>query len=115
MVIEKFCRLALGGVSFGLVVGFIITTVLLMFSKRNDAVNTTTQFTATVIAAYGSFYFGTHGHLHVSEVLATVTASVVLARSAWPLIINKEGLITFWKMLGFIAETMIFFLAGSIL
>jgi len=71
------------------------------------------EITITTVAAYGSFLLAEHFHL--SGVLATITAGLVLGN---PSPINKisaqgkEALHAFWEYAAFIANSLIFLLIG---
>lgn len=54
------------------------------------------------------------GIFHISGVLATVAAALVLAHYMWPVIVSKESMHTTWHMLEYLGNTLIFFLAGAL-
>merc|ERR1719392_387790 len=62
--------------------------------------------------AYLSFIFSEE--VGTSGVLALVTAGFVVASSAWPRLISRETLRTFWHSIEFVGNTVIFALAGLI-
>jgi monovalent cation:H+ antiporter, CPA1 family len=67
----------------------------------------------TTVAAYGSFLLAEHFHL--SRVLASITAGLVMAnfRSAGTISDRgKEAVLAFWEYAAFIANSLVFLLIG---
>ncbi|WP_114395112.1 cation:proton antiporter [Oleisolibacter albus] len=101
----------LGGVSlgwaFGKLVGWVVTPL------RNQA---RSEITLTVSLAYLTFIAGEH-YLHVSGVVAVVTAGLVLAAEGRTRISPESwaGLEQVWGQLGFWASSLIFILAAMLI
>lgn len=69
------------------------------------------EITFTTLAAYGSFYLAEH--LHLSGVLAALTAGLVVGNYGAPSRISSSGrhaLEIFWEYVAFIANSLIFLL-----
>jgi monovalent cation:H+ antiporter, CPA1 family len=72
------------------------------------------EITFTTLAAYGSFYLAEH--LHLSGVLAALTAGLVVGNYGAPSRISCSGrhaLEIFWEYVAFIANSLIFLLIGA--
>jgi CPA1 family monovalent cation:H+ antiporter len=97
-----------GGVLCGAVVGF----ALKLFASRTD--DPVVEITFTALAAYGSFYLAEH--LHVSGVLASLTAGLMTGsyRGAdSPFAIGRERLEGIWDYVAFVVNSLIFLLIGA--
>jgi CPA1 family monovalent cation:H+ antiporter len=97
-----------GGVLCGAVVGAVLR---LLASRADDFV---VEITFTALAAYGSFQLAEH--LHLSGVLATLTAGLVTGsyRSAgaqWGA--RGEAVDSFWEYVAFVVNSLIFLLIGA--
>ena len=101
-------QLALGGVALGFGIG-IVVAFWMGFAKW-DAM---TQITITFFASNITFIIA-EGALHVSGVLAVVALGLVLAVSGRTSIKDHESMHHFWEMIEYIANTMVFVLAGVI-
>lgn len=71
------------------------------------------QAVITICAAYFAFFLA-ENEFSTSGVLATVTAGVVVANSAWPCIVSRETIHTVWETIEFVGNTLVFFVAGLI-
>jgi len=71
------------------------------------------QVALTIACAYTSFAVA-EGLFHISGVLSTVAASLVLAHKMWPEVVSHETMKTVWHMLEYLGNTLIFFLAGAL-
>jgi len=107
-VAQSFLVTVLGGVLCG---GSVGGAMLLLAGRTDDHL---VEITFTSVAAYGSFLLAEHFHL--SGVLATLTAGVLLGN------IGSLGAITdrgreavehFWEYVGFIVNSLIFLLIGT--
>ncbi|CAN5692222.1 cation:proton antiporter [soil metagenome] len=113
-----------GGVSIGGVAGsFLITVVggilcgaltggavLLLAGRTADHL---IELTFSTIAAYGSFLLAEHWHL--SGVLATLTAGILIGNTGSLGAFSdrgREAVASFWEYIGFIANSLIFLLIG---
>ena len=103
-----FIEVFLGGV----LVGYLMAR-LVCFILRFLGDSSLPKITLTIALAYLSFIAAEH-YLHVSGVMAVVTAALVLgsrgrsviAQSAW------HGLEEVWEQIGFVANSVIFVLVG---
>lgn len=96
-----------GGILCGAAVG---GATLLLAGRTDDHL---VEITFTTIAAYGSFLLAEHFHL--SGVLATVTAGLLLGNIGQLGAITdkgREAVLSFWEYAGFVANSLIFLLIG---
>lgn len=101
--------LAFGG---GVLCGFIVGYALRVFAARTD--DQVVAITFTGLAAYGSFFLAEH--LHVSGVLASLTAGVMTGSyrgSQSPWTAAHERLESFWDYVAFVVNSLIFLLIGA--
>ncbi len=97
-----------GGVLCGIVVAGALLTVA---GPTNDHL---VETTLTVLAAYGSFLIAEH--LHVSGVLATLAAGMLVGNWGYKRNISDRGKdagIDFWEFAAFLANSVVFLLIGS--
>ncbi len=96
-----------GGVGSGLAVGGVI---LLLSSRTRDHL---AELSLTTIAAFGSFWLAEHFHL--SGVLATMTAGLLVGNTSEFGFISKKGedsIETFWEYAAFVVNSIIFIILG---
>ncbi|CAM9482088.1 unnamed protein product, partial [Ectocarpus sp. 13 AM-2016] len=76
-----------------------------------------TEITVTVIVCFSSFIISEATALHVSGVLAAVTAGLVMSFYAGGRISPgvEHSMHTFWSMATYVANTVIFFVSGLII
>jgi monovalent cation:H+ antiporter, CPA1 family len=106
-VIVSFLVTVLGGILCGALVGWL---TLLLAGRTEDHL---VEITFTTIAAYGSFLVAEHFHL--SGVLATLTAGLMLGNIGTLGAITdrgREAVLSFWEYIGFVANSLIFLLIG---
>lgn len=106
--IIEFLRVFLGGVFVGSVIGLIISELLFRLHSNISAV-----LTMSIVAAYSSFIIGEHV-LHVSGVMATVSAAVALnVYGLTRLPANVKPILgETWEFVGLVANSMLFLLVG---
>jgi monovalent cation:H+ antiporter, CPA1 family len=100
--------LTVGG---GILCGAVVAGVLLLIAGRTD--DHLVEITFTTVAAYGSFLLAEHFHL--SGVLATLTAGLMLGSIGSPGPISakgREALEAFWEYAAFAANSFVFLLIG---
>lgn len=101
-------RIAGGGVAVGLVVaGFL----LVIAGRTEDKL---VEISLTVLAAYGSFL--TAEHFHMSGVLATLSAGILVGNYGWLGSISDGGrgaVLSFWDYAAFLANSFVFILIGD--
>ncbi|RBP51246.1 cation:proton antiporter [Arenicella xantha] len=106
--IAAFIKVFFGGIIVGYLAARLICFVLVHIGDSNLP-----RVTLTISLAYLSFIIAEHS-LHVSGVMAVVTAALVLGsrgrsvitQSAW------HGLEEVWEQVGFVANSVIFILVG---
>lgn len=106
--LAAFLQVFVGGILVGLVMARITTEILARLPELEMV-----ETSMTVALAYLSFLIAEH-YLHVSGVMATVTAGLVVG-SAGRTVISRdgwEGLTALWERLGFWANSLIFLLVG---
>jgi CPA1 family monovalent cation:H+ antiporter len=105
--VRGFLVMVLGGVLCG---GLVASAVLLLAGRTDDHL---VEITFTTVAAYGSFIIAEHFHL--SGVLATMTAGIVVGNVGAKGLISQKGreaVASFWEYFAFAANSLIFLLIG---
>lgn len=97
----------------GMFIGAVFLAWICAASSKLDHHNVVIQVSLTLCCAYWSFIIA-EGVFHISGVLATVAAALVLAHSMWPRVVSKKSMHDFWHMLEYLGNTIIFFLAGAL-
>jgi Na+:H+ antiporter len=98
-------------VAGGILCGAVVAGVMLFLAGRSK--DHLVELTFTTIAAYGSFLLAEH--LHVSGVLATLTAGLMMGNLGHLGIVSGRGRETveaFWEYAAFVANSLIFLLIG---
>jgi sodium/hydrogen exchanger 10/11 len=108
LVLVDICAMGLG-----LFIGWFFFMWIKLASDRLNYQAGMIQTSLTLSCAYWSFCIA-EGALHISGVLCTVTASLLLADKMWPLIVDKTGLLHIWSLFEFLCNTLVFFLAGAL-
>ena len=106
-VLLSFLVTVAGGIACGIVVGY---GALLLIGHTEDHL---VEITFTTVAAYGSFLVAEHFHL--SGILATLTAGLVLRNVRGLGAITDAGrdaIQAFWEYAGFVVNSLIFLLIG---
>jgi CPA1 family monovalent cation:H+ antiporter len=96
----------------GVVVGFGITGLLLLVAGRTD--DHLVKITLTTIAAYGSFLIAEH--FHMSGVLASMTAGLLVGNTKGLCAISETGyshVLAFWEYAAFLVNSVVFILIGG--
>ena len=108
--VVRFFWVVGGGVGVGLALGMIVAAII--GRVFNDAL---VEITLTIVTAYASMLIA-EAALHVSGVMAIVTAGLYLAGPGRTRISPevKHFLHQFWEMVSYLANTMIFFLVGLV-
>ncbi|HWJ48445.1 MAG TPA: sodium:proton antiporter, partial [Candidatus Udaeobacter sp.] len=108
--LEVTARLALT-VGGSLLCGAVVALAALLLAGPAD--DHLVEITFTTVAAYGSFLLAEH--LHLSGVLATLVAGMILGNfRAWPWITDagREAVQAFWEYAAFVANSLVFLLIG---
>ncbi len=95
----------------GLMCGAVVAAVALLLAGRTE--DHLVEIPFTTVAAYGSFLFAER--LHLSGVLATLTAGLVMAnyRSLGEISAHgREAVEAFWEYAAFVANSFVFLLIG---
>lgn len=106
-------RIVLGGIGVGVACG---GAAILLAGRASEHL---VEASLTTIAAFGSFLFAEH--LHVSGVLATVTAGLMMGNLG---LLNaedrsyltqkgREFVVSFWEYAAFVANSVVFLLIGA--
>ena len=111
-IILKFVRLSFGGPLLGAVFGGFVSLILQRIHN-----NFVLEVNITIVAAYLVFFLAENTGLHVSGILALVALGVYMAWAGKADISaeSEHALHHVWGYVGFIAETVIFFLSGLVL
>jgi CPA1 family monovalent cation:H+ antiporter len=102
-----FTEDVIGGSAIGLLVGFLGSRAIKYFDDH------LLETTLTVIVAYGSYLIASH--LHVSAVLATICAGIVVGNYGSHTAMNEKTRIAvdaFWEYAAFIVNSIVFLLIG---
>jgi CPA1 family monovalent cation:H+ antiporter len=93
-----------------LVCGAVVATVVLLLAGATD--DHLVEITFTTVAAFGSFLLAEHFHL--SGVLATLTAGLIIGNVGHLAIAaeTREAVEEFWEYAAFVANSLIFLLIG---
>lgn len=105
-----FLRLSLGGIAFGWFMGEVMVRVL-----KATRLDIMTQITVTIVSAYLTFIIAENEVFHVSGVLAVVCAGLVMAAHGFQHVRHRETLKHFWETIEYLANTVIFIVAGVIM
>lgn len=105
--IRSFCVEVLGGVAVGLMLGYV-------FSKATQRIDEPQiEITLTTILAYGSYLIAES--LHVSGVMATVTAGLMIGNFGAHIGMSPRtriALWSFWEYVSFVINSLVFLLIG---
>jgi Na+:H+ antiporter len=102
--------MALAMIGGGVLCGAAVAVLSLLLTGRTE--DHLVEITVTTVAAYGSFLLAEHFHL--SGVLATVTAGLIIGNSAPGTISGRgrEAVLAFWEYAAFVANSLVFLLIG---
>ncbi|PKU23614.1 cation:proton antiporter [Telmatospirillum siberiense] len=99
-------------VAGGVVAGGLVAGALLLLAGRTE--DHLVEITLTTIAAYGSFLLAEH--FHMSGVLATLSAGLIVGNVGWKGSISEAGrehVVAFWEYAAFLANSVVFILIGG--
>ncbi len=104
--IVDFFRIAGGGLLVGIIVGLLSNSVLARINEH------LVETTITFISAYGAFMAGES--LHVSGVLAVVTAGLIVGNYGHKHMSSttRIAVTSFWEFVSFLANSFVFLLIG---
>jgi NhaP-type Na+/H+ or K+/H+ antiporter len=111
-MILMFVRLSFGGPLLGIIAGFIMSLIL----KRIHN-NFVLEVNTTIVGSYLVFFIAESTALHISGILAIVALGLYMTRSGKTRISaeSEHSVHHVWGYIGYMAETVIFILAGVIL
>lgn len=92
--------------------GILAWICIWIFSRVERENNAVLQTSFTLALAYLTYYTA-DVVLEISGVLATVSAALLMATVAWPLFVSHETVEHVWEILEYLANTIIFMLAGN--
>jgi len=105
--VRSFCVVTLGGAALGLGLGYL-------FSKATERVDDPQiEITLTTILAYSSYLIAQH--LHVSGVIATVSAGLMTGNFGLEVSMSartRVALRSFWEYVSFVINSLVFLLIG---
>jgi CPA1 family monovalent cation:H+ antiporter len=106
--IVEFLRVFIGGALVGVLIGLAISELLYRLQSPVSAI-----LTMSIVTAYSSFILAEH-YLHVSGVMATVTASLSLSIYGLTRIPTqvRPVLTETWEFIGLVANSLLFLLVG---
>jgi CPA1 family monovalent cation:H+ antiporter len=106
--ILEFLRVFLGGTVVGIISGLLVSELLFRLQSGKSAV-----LTMSIVTAYASFIIAEHS-LHVSGVMATVSAAVTLSVYGLARIsLDVKPLLTeTWEFVSLVANSLLFLLVG---
>ncbi len=108
VAVFEFLRVFVGGAVIGLLIGILVSEMLQRLQSSVSAI-----LTMSIVTAYGSFIVAEHG-LHVSGVMATVSAAMTLNVYGLTRITTdvKSILAETWELVALIANSLLFLLVG---
>lgn len=99
--------------AIGIFIGYFFFAWIRAVFNKLDHSSGMIQIVLSLCCAYVSFIV-VEGMLHLSGVLATVAASLVLAHHMWPYVASEESMHHVWHTFESLGNIIVFFLAGSI-
>ncbi len=103
----QFCRLIVGGVMLGAAIGWLASRV------HDGLDDRLVEITLTSIVAFGSYLSAET--LHVSGVMAVVSAGLVIGNYGMPSAMTpgtRLAVAAFWEYAGFVVNSLVFLLIG---
>ena len=102
---------AIWSVLGGLLIGALCAGVAIILTHTTD--DHLVELALSTVVAYGSFLIAED--FHVSGVLSTLTAGILIGNFGLPVAFSDKGrafIMDFWEFMAFIANSIIFFLIG---
>jgi len=110
-VVKFFLRMTLIALVEGLVLGVITVICIRACSKKLGESDAMLQLMALITVAYMTFFLAENS-FHTSGIVGLVVCGVVVARTCWLTFVSEELIKGVWEALEFMANTVIFMLAG---
>mmetsp|Transcript_54789 Transcript_54789/g.143113 ORF Transcript_54789/g.143113 Transcript_54789/m.143113 type:complete len:943 (+) Transcript_54789:86-2914(+) len=101
----------LGAWAFGTALGLLFCWWIRGASDRLSHKSLLIQILLTISCAYLSFLLS-EGLWHISGVLSTVAAALVLAHFMWPEVVERRAMLEFWHVIETVGNILVFSLAG---
>ncbi len=102
---------AIWSVLGGLLIGTLCASIAILLTHTTD--DHLVELALSTVVAYGSFLIAED--FHVSGVLSTLTAGILVGNFGLPVAFSDKGrafIMDFWEFMAFIANSIIFFLIG---
>jgi NhaP-type Na+/H+ or K+/H+ antiporter len=112
-IILYFLQMFCGGVLVGFVIGLLAVAWLQASKRKASHTDPTIQTCICISCAYVSYIVGEG--VHMSGVLATVTAGITMSSVGWPHLVDRKNMENTWHCIEHILNTIIFLLSGVIL
>jgi NhaP-type Na+/H+ or K+/H+ antiporter len=113
-VASTLARMALGGPLVGWCAGRLLLAGIRTADQKTKHDDALLQLMLTIGVAYLTF-FAAEAEFHVSGVLATVVAGLVVAKHAGPAFVSRQAMEHFWEAIEYAANTLVFLLAGVLI
>eukprot|EP00931_Biecheleriopsis_adriatica_P058425 TRINITY_DN34775_c0_g1_i1.p1 TRINITY_DN34775_c0_g1~~TRINITY_DN34775_c0_g1_i1.p1 ORF type:complete len:1179 (+),score=197.98 TRINITY_DN34775_c0_g1_i1:60-3596(+) len=110
-VIGFFAKMTIASPAMGVAIGLLGYWWMSSASQKHSHADSTIQTTVTVGIAFLAFYVS-EWEIQMSGVLATISAGLVLAKYAWPIVADPGSLENVWHAFEYFGNTLIFFIAG---
>lgn len=112
-VVEILVKMAIYAWGLGMVIGYAFLIWIKLANNKLNHDSIVIQTALTICIAYSSFALA-EGAFHISGVLATVAAALIMAHKMWPNVVCKESMHDIWHMIEYFGNTIIFFLSGAL-
>lgn len=112
-IMAMVVRSIFGAAIVGTAVGFVCYCWIACASDKVNHRNPMIQIIVSIGCAYWSFLLA-EGVLHVSGVLSTVFAALVLAHKMWPVLCERGSMLEIWHVIETVGNTLVFFLGGAL-
>ena len=113
-IVVYFVQMALGAPLLGVAFGLVTVYLMRLADRTMSHDDVTVQIALTFCCAYLVFFTAEY-ECEISGVLACVGAGLMLAWKAPPLVLDPETMHHVWGMVEWVANTIIFMLAGLII
>jgi len=110
-VVTFFLRMTLIALVEGLILGTIAVLCIRACSKKLHETDAMLQLMALITVAYMTFFLAENS-FQTSGIVGLVVCGVVVAKTSWLTFVSEELIKGVWEALEFIANTVIFMLAG---
>jgi len=112
-VTSFFAHMTITSVLWGALSGYIAVFMIGLCAEEQQHSDMVIQIITTICCSYLAFFIA-ESELSTSGVLATVSSGFIIALHGWPRFVSKEAMDDVWETIGFIGNTIVFFLAGML-